>query len=528
MRKFTALFFNEIVKVRYKPTVVIFFALILLAGMFGAYGTKLFSFLMSNAYSYYTTDVASKEASTKDEIAGFQAQIEEVTARIDSIEASDDSEENKAALLLAARYELDSVQDNYEVYTLALENGVYPSYENNFLGDIVRSILTEKSSLRDAQTAYNAKPTDSLQEQIDISIALIQDYESVLINKDYSGFLDTERRRIEGSSQLTTREKETELKLLDIRMALMPDGNISASRESDVRLNAFYTFQAKMISIDEGINAYSGEPMSLQEQQFAESELRVMNYRIENNCYPIRTDDSDRLTAFNASISIGMFLITVMMLILAGSSVSHEISTGSIKSLIIAPVKRYKIWLAKFCSLLFIGLAAVLLLYISSILCHGLAFGFGTTVPYVFPSGDSVMVMPAYIFMFLKIMVAYIDVVFLICFAFMFSVISRNTALSVALPLAAFFGGGIAKQVMMVLPNLEILKFLPFNNLDLTGRFFPYAGLMYGTPEISYEMMITPFNFQTPSALFSSIYLLVVASVMLFISFDSFTRRDIR
>ncbi len=528
MRKFTALFFNEIVKVRYKPTVIIFFALILLAGTLGSYGTKLFSLLVSSAYSYYTSDTATKENSTKEEIANLQTQINEINVRMDSIAESDFSEEEKTGMLLSIRYELGSAQDNLDVYTLALENGIYPSYENNFLGDTIFTLLSMKASLRDAQIAFETKPTDSLQEEIDLTLSLIRDYESALINKDYMGFINTDRRRIDSSSQLTTREKESQTKLLDIRLALMPDGNLNASRDSEARLSAFYAFQTKLASIDEGVNPMTGEPMNLEARQFAESELQVMNYRIENNCYPIRADDNDRITAYNASISIGMFLITVMMLILAGSSVSHEMSTGSIKSLIIAPVKRYKIWLAKITSLLFVGLVAVILLYVSSILCHGLAFGFGTTVPYVFSSGESILVMPAYIFMLLKILVAYIDVVFLICFAFMFSVISRNTALSVALPLAAFFGGGIAKQVMMILPNLEVLKFLPFNNLDLTSRIFPYAGLMSGSSEITYEMMITPFNFQMPSALFSLIYLLVVASVMLFISFDSFTRRDIR
>jgi len=528
LRKLKALFYNEIIKIRLKPSVIVFLVLSMFAGMLAPVGVRLIAMFTASAMTYYQSDSTIMEEDTKNSIAGFQKEIDDITARIASIEAMDLSPEEKDMMLAAANYELGSAQDRLDIYSLALENKVYPGYDGTFAGESIAKLTMLRMTIRDAEAVYEAKPSDNKRDEIDLLKSISQDYEAVLKTKDFHAFLDAENRRIDADSSLTVREKETQLELLAIRLALMPDGNITPSQDGDARMQAYYDIADKMLSLDSGVNSYTGSPMTLKERQFAESELRIMNYRLDNSCYPLRMDDSDRLSAFNTSISFGMFFVTIMMIIIAGGTVSHEISTGSIKSLIIAPVKRYKIWIAKLCSLVVTGLVAVLLLYLASNLGHGFVYGFNSTVPYVYIAGDAISMMPAYVFVLLKALIAYVDVLFLICFAFMCSIISRNTALSVALPLGAFFGGSIAKQACMMLPNMEMLKFMPFNNLDLTGRLFPYAGLMSSGYDFTMEMMQTPFNYQTPPAIFSLIYLGVLAFTMLFISFDSFTRRDIR
>lgn len=54
---------------------------------------------------------------------------------------------------------------------------------------------------------------------------------------------------------------------------------------------------------------------------------------------------------------------------------SHEMSTGTIKSLIIAPVKRWKIYLAKYLSMLAVMLVLILYTYAVASLTNGLLFG---------------------------------------------------------------------------------------------------------------------------------------------------------
>jgi ABC-2 type transport system permease protein len=167
----------------------------------------------------------------------------------------------------------------------------------------------------------------------------------------------------------------------------------------------------------------------------------------------------------------------------------------------------------------------LIVLYIVGSLAHGLFFGFSDQVPYVFASNGKASAISFEAFQFAILLVKYLDILVYMAFAFMLSVLTRNTAAAVGVSMAGYFGSGIAQQILMILPNYEWLKFLPFSNMDLQSRFFPFDNLM---ESLFYGQMSMGGSFQYPSLTFSLGYLFVIVFCMSYVAMDSFNRRDIK
>ena len=107
-------------------------------------------------------------------------------------------------------------------------------------------------------------------------------------------------------------------------------------------------------------------------------------------------------------------------------------------------------------------------------------------------------------------------------FAFMLSVITRNTAASVGISIGVYFGGSMAMGIVTQLFRGEWIKFIPFSNLSLSNKFFPYSGVN----DILSEMTGVE-TVGSTSLAFSLCYLAVLCICLLYIAKDSFCRRDI-
>ena len=112
-----------------------------------------------------------------------------------------------------------------------------------------------------------------------------------------------------------------------------------------------------------------------------ESAMLMAKYRLDNNIANVTTDDySFEQSAFWSSfISTPMLLtlIGVLIVIIAGSAISSEFSQGTVKFLLINPTKRWKIFLAKFISIITSAVVMITLFYVMNLLFGGILFGFG-------------------------------------------------------------------------------------------------------------------------------------------------------
>ena len=80
--------------------------------------------------------------------------------------------------------------------------------------------------------------------------------------------------------------------------------------------------------------------------------------------------------------TLGFTIICILFLIVAGTIVSNEFSQGTIKFLLINPVKRQKIFWGKYATIIILALGVTLFSFVLEFLLSGIVYGFsGLTAP---------------------------------------------------------------------------------------------------------------------------------------------------
>jgi ABC-2 type transport system permease protein len=133
-------------------------------------------------------------------------------------------------------------------------------------------------------------------------------------------------------------------------------------------------------------------------------------------------------------------VIAVLAAVVGGGLMAKEYQSGTIRLLLIRPKKRIKIVLSKFLALMAVCLGLYVAADLLNGLTNGIAFGFSD---YGFPnytisSGANGVGFLGYYLS--KFFICFISVFFAGAVAYFFSLVIRNTALAVAIPLVCFVG----------------------------------------------------------------------------------------
>lgn len=109
-----------------------------------------------------------------------------------------------------------------------------------------------------------------------------------------------------------------------------------------------------------GINRTTGKLLSISEIEKLQDNLKMAEYRLENNIPTLDGMSSARGMYDAFAPEFSMLIVALLMIIIAGSSISTEVSKGTIKFLLFTPNKRWKVLLSKV-------LSAVLILVVLTI-----------------------------------------------------------------------------------------------------------------------------------------------------------------
>lgn len=504
MRKIWSLYVNEIIKTKKRISIIIIMC-IMVALVFAFGGLFKLTGTISTAYTTY--NVNSGEQLT----AMLDSSIDETTSAIESynqqlLVTTDEAE--KASI----QYQIDYSTAELNYYNLAKANNLDVYSGTDYLVNSAVSMLSGESAIIANQYGY----ATYTEEDILFLETMIDKYTQVIEDKDYSLYLDVQRDIIDYDVALTDEEKQMQLELIDLMESSNPTGEESS--------NLDYQIQQLMIAkqnLFNGVNS-SGALLSDEEKSELEDSIKVTEYEIENG-YGTSEDSTIAGTAISAMISIGVSVIAILVIIIAGGSVSSELSSGTIKSLIISPTRRWKIFTAKFLSITSVGLICSILTLIAAIISYLVFFGAGEMSPYVYASGGTVHAIPFVIYQFLYTILNFVDVFVFMVFAFMLSIITRNTAASVGVSLGVYFAGGTIFSIIATFFNSRWMDFIPFNNMEIADRVFTNSA---ATDMVSQAGMSGALD-KGVSVGFSAVYLLVLVICMLWIGFDSFTRKDI-
>lgn len=404
------------------------------------------------------------------------------------------NELNNEKLDVSTRNEL---QRQLEMYKMFLEYNVSP-YEDSWKRDIIEVIASSKIS------GFN---TDNLIK--------------VLKEDDFIGYIEIQKSLIKeefDKKEITEQEYKDELNILELKAKY----EIGKSEDDELwKINALNQIKILQENVRTGINHQTRKLLKAEEKEDMENQIKIALYRLEHNI-PDSQNGSDSNFRMRYEMLAPMFSISVLSIaaiVIAGGTISTEVSSGTIKFWALTPNRRWKIMTAKLLSVLFYIIVITLVVAILSVAISNIFFD-EQGEKYLYVKNGEVREIGNTLYTIEYYLAKTIPVIIFALFSVMLSTITRNTAVSVSLSVGLYMGNGIVMQILNMLIQKDWIKFVPFNNLNIVDKIFPNStnimNMMSGT------------NFATSTSLgFSLAVLGVCAILMLITTYDSFNKRDI-
>ncbi|MGN0621884.1 MAG: ABC transporter permease [Porcipelethomonas sp.] len=283
------------------------------------------------------------------------------------------------------------------------------------------------------------------------------------------------------------------------------------------RYNAVTTLEYSKEQIDEMDSMRSqGMEIDSAEYESLSDTVLLYQYRLDNNVeYDISENNSwgmsgkfDFWNVFCTAPGVLSF-ISVVIIIICGGIVSNEFSAGTIKFLLINPVKRWKILASKYFTSISFGYILIFAAYIVSMLTTMIMFGADNLSASCLSISDgAVRAVPGFLYVLIKFILGSVEMIVMATLAFAISSLARSSALAIGTSVMAYFGGSTIVMILKQL-NFDWGRYLIFANLSLsdaiTGDTF-YSG---------------------QTAAFSLTVIAVHMVIFLLTAWDGFTRREV-
>lgn len=181
----------------------------------------------------------------------------------------------------------------------------------------------------------------------------------------------------------------------------------------------------------------------------------IVAYAFENGVTEMTSADSTR-NEYRGILTFSLFeFVALFGIFIAGNIVSSEYSRKTINMLVIRPVSRAKILLSKYVAcLITVYSLAVVGLALSWLFC-GFRYGFADYFrPYLWFNGESVRSVPYLIWFLGRAALGSIGFLFVTTLAFGFSNLTKNTAVSIIIPMIIYtFSSVINLFITMLFPK---------------------------------------------------------------------------
>lgn len=226
------------------------------------------------------------------------------------------------------------------------------------------------------------------------------------------------------------------------------------------------------------------EQIDYMKQEIAINEYRIKNELSPNVDYSAWEFVKDSLLIIDFA---GMFTI-----IIAAGIVASEFNWGTIKLLLIRPISRGKILVAKYLTVLIFALVLLSICFGYSTLLGFALFG-GPEQPNPYLSFNQGMVTEQS--MFIHLLASYglnsVNMIMLATMAFMISAVFRSNSLAIGISLFLMFTGG--QLTNLVAMKYDWAKYILFANTDLTQYFEGYPLVKGMTLPFSISMLVIYF-----------------------------------
>lgn len=199
-------------------------------------------------------------------------------------------------------------------------------------------------------------------------------------------------------------------------------------------------------------------------------------------------------TVFLTSTSL-VTVVALLAIVIAGGIVSSEFSQGTVKFLLINPVKRWKILMSKYFTVITVGYIMLCILFVVMIPITGLMLGFdGFSTPYIYVSGGEVKEMPTLLYAAEQYLMKSVEMIVMSTLAFAISSLVRSTALAIGVSVFTMCIGSTVTQLLGQFGQ-DWARFLVFANTDLAsiskgGSIFAQHSLTFAVGVLIAHMVV--------------------------------------
>lgn len=169
-------------------------------------------------------------------------------------------------------------------------------------------------------------------------------------------------------------------------------------------------------------------------------------------------------------------VITLFGILLGGWLIASEYQQGTIRLLMIRPKTRTKILMAKFTAALVVWLVVDLAACFLNLIANGVLFGFSD---FAFPN-YSVAGQTAFLLYYIPRMAACIlPVLFAFTLAFLLSVVVKNIAIAIAVPILFYIGSVIMTNLFGYQTSAGWVAYTPIPFMQMASFFSRYSSISY-------------------------------------------------
>lgn len=460
-----------------------------------------------------------KKLSTKIMIVAIILSLFAVLALVKFMEKT---EENTLISNIEVEYEKEDLEREIQYFESQLENEKLDEESRlNFERNLEVNKLYLEYNIRPYSNSWENELTTYIVEQ-KMNGQDVEELLDILKNKDFNKYIEYQKKQLKqqlDNATISEQEYSDNLTILDLKEKY--EIGKSYNQESYWKMTVIEKIKSAQYSLRTGINKETSKLLKVEEKQDLEDSIKLNIYRLEHNIPDSNTGSNSnyRLRFELLAPMFSIAVISIVIIVIAGGTISNEISTGTIKFWALTPNKRWKIMTAKLLSILFYIIILILITSLVSVLIANVFFAQeGET--YLYCKNGEVKEIGNTLYTIEFYFVKAIPITLFALFAVMLSTITRNTAVAVSFSVALYIGNGIAMQILNQFITKDWVRFIPFNNLNLTTKIFPNAtdmtSMMFGT------------NFATSTTLgFSLAVIGICAFLMLVTMYDSFNKRDI-
>lgn len=351
------------------------------------------------------------------------------------------------------------------------------------------------SDVYDLLYSYNINKEDTVsKEEYDKMIERIKngDWKSILQEKldEINENLELEKlsqQNLEGSEQgKSTNTSPNEENLLNIRKEELemriayniPDEDSNLSNIVDKWRTTKLQYEDFTEEVGNPLIDYSTEKKNLK------AEFELCEYAIKNNLkdmeikeisdnsgnYVLATSNDTQIISANRTGYYGIFTL-VLITILSVTTITEEFNKGTIKQLLTKPYRRSKILFAKILAIVTILAISLIVITFVQYIASGIFFGFNgyTKLIYTYNfSTSAVEKVNTFLYSILYTLLLLPQYLLIMAIAIMFSVLSCNSGVSIALTMIELFTYSLVNQLVLVYGKIKLLIYLETLNWDWT------------------------------------------------------------